>query len=222
MGVQIIGAPTARKLPPRSGPIKASIVHTTGDTDLDKILRWYESADGLQPHYMIATDATIRRFVMEDHIAWHAKIDPAEARLYQRGYGEWSCWTWPLSAGAPVHVGQEFSGYRMWRDRWPGLQSPLELVTADHPNSVSVGIELQQPVKPGPGIFTPGQYQALAELLVDIHGRTGVPLDRQHVLGHSDCSPMRRSTAAGGWDPGVTFDWNRLWDLVRAVSGAQP
>lgn len=218
MGVQIIGALTARKLPPRSGPPRAIVVHTTGDTDLDKILRWYRSAEGLQPHYVIAVDGTIYRIAGEDLIAWHAKIDAAEARLYQRGYTEWSCWTWPLSASAPVHVGHEFSGYRTWRDSWPGLQSPLELVTGEHPNSVSVGIELQQPVKPGPGIFAGAQYEALAALLVDVGDRNRIPLDRQHVLGHSDCSPMRRSTAAGGWDPGVGFDYNRLWDLVRTAA----
>jgi N-acetyl-anhydromuramyl-L-alanine amidase AmpD len=219
MGVQIMGALTARKLPQRTLPIKAFVVHTTGDTDLDKIMRWYRSADGLQPHLVIALDGTVYRVVMEDHVAWHAKIEPLEARLYQRGYAEWSCWTWPLGKNGPIHIGQEFSGYRGWRDTWraAGLQSPLELVTGDHPNSCSIGCELQQPEKPGPGIFTPAQYQSLAGLLVDVHERIGLPLDRRHVLGHSDVSPMRRSTAAGGWDPGVSFDWNRLWDLVRAA-----
>jgi N-acetyl-anhydromuramyl-L-alanine amidase AmpD len=109
-------------------------------------------------------------------------------------------------------------GYRFWRDTWraAGLQSPLELVTGDHPNGVSVGIELQEPDSPLPDSFTDAQYTALAQLLLDVGQRQGVPLDRRHVLAHQDVSPMRRSTAAGGWDPGMAFKWNRLWDLVRA------
>jgi N-acetyl-anhydromuramyl-L-alanine amidase AmpD len=217
MGVQIIGALTARKLPKRTSPITSFVVHTTGDTDIDKIMRWYRSEEGLQPHHLISLDGTIYRLVVDDQVAWHAKIEPLEARLYQRGYEEWSRWHWPLGAGAPQHLGKEFAGYRMWRDTWPRLQSPLELVTGQSPNRVSIGCELQQPEHPGPGIFTPEQYRSLAALLVDVHDRHSVPLDRQHVLGHSDCSPMRRSKPEGGWDPGVAFDWERLWQLVHAA-----
>lgn len=217
MSVQIIGALTARKLPERGYPIKAIVVHTTGDSDFNKIMTWYERPDGLQPHYMIDVVGTIRRLVFEDHIAWHCMIKPLEARLYQRGYAEWSCWNWPLNKDAPVNFGGEFSGYSLWRDTWRArFQSPLELITGDHPNSVSVGIELQATDKPG--VFLPAQYQALAELLVDVATRNGIPLDRDHVLGHQDCSPMRRCSSSGPWDPGAAFDWNRLWDLVRQVS----
>jgi N-acetyl-anhydromuramyl-L-alanine amidase AmpD len=215
MSVQIIGSLTARQLPQRGGPIKAIIVHTTGDTDFNKIMTWYRSRDGLQPHYMIDHEGTIRRLVLEDYIAWHCKIEPLEARLYQRGYGEWSEWHWPLGGFAPKHVGAEFIGYRSWRETWGSrYQSPLELVTGDHPNTVSVGIELQSTGTLG--AFTDAQYVSLAALVQDIHDRQGVALDREHVLGHQDCSPMRRSTAMGGWDPGDRFDWLRLWDLVRS------
>lgn len=218
MSVQIIGALTQRQLPQRSMPIIGHVIHTTGDTDLDKILRWYEGPNGLQPHYMIALDGVIRRFVFDDHIAWHCKIEPLEARLYQRGYAEWSCWNWPLGKDAPVHVGQEFAGYRMWRETWGSrFQSPLEMVTGDHPNSLTIGIELQQPEKPTADIFTDVQYDRLAALLVDSSARNPrATLDREHVLGHGDVSPMRRTVEAGPWDPGRSFNWNRLWDLVRA------
>jgi N-acetyl-anhydromuramyl-L-alanine amidase AmpD len=198
--------------------VPAVIIHTTGESDFDRIMRFYQSPDGLQPHYVIDVTGTIRRLAFEDRVAWHAKIEPLEARLYQCGYGDWSCWHWPLGKDAPEHVGQEFSGYRFWRDTWraAGLQSPIELVTGDHPNGVSVGIELQQPDRSLPDCFTDAQYTALAQLLIDVGQRQGVPLDRQHVLAHQDVSPMRRSTMAGGWDPGMSFRWNRLWDLVRA------
>lgn len=221
MSVQIIGALTKRSLPTRTRPIVGQLVHTTGDQDLDKILRWYESADGLQPHYVIAVDGTIYRIAWDTVIAWHAKIDPLEARLYRQGYQTWSTWTWPLGKDAPVHVGDEFSGYASWRTKWRDgkhLQSPLDLVTGAFPNSCAIGIELQATDKPG--IFTSEQFAALANLSIDRATEHGYPLDADHVLGHQDVSPMRRSTSAGGWDPGDRFEWNRLWDLVRAQGAA--
>lgn len=222
MSVQIIGALTKRQLPPRTLPIMAQIVHTTGDTDLDKILRWYERVDGLQPHAVIATDGVIYRTAMEDCIAWHTKIEPLEAKLYLQGYAVWSKWIWPLGLDAPKHVGEdEFSGYRGWRTKWregKSLQSPLNLITSSHPNGVSLGVELQATDKPG--IFTPQQYASLAELSVFWSAQYKYPLDADHVMGHQDVSPMRRSTSAGGWDPGELFNWNRLWDGIRAAEKA--
>lgn len=219
MAVQIIGALTKRVLPERTRKIAAIILHTTGDQNLDKILRWYDSPDGLQPHYVIACDGTIYRIAWEDHVAWHAKIDALEARLYQQGYQNWSRWNWPIGADAPKHLGEdEFAGYRSWRTRWregKGYQSPLDLVTGDHPNSVSVGIELQATAKPG--AFTDVQYATMAALVVDVGQRNGLSLDASSVLAHQDVSPMRRSSLSGGWDPGDLFDWNRTWDLIHAV-----
>lgn len=212
---QAIDYPTRRILPARAAKPKAFVVHTTGETDLDKILRFYTDEDGFQPHMLIEVSGVRRRIVPADHIAYHCKIDPAEARLYQRGYSEWCEWVWKNDQ--PVHMGTEFTGYRAWRDTWrtQGLSSPLDLITGAHPNAVSFGIELQAPSTPGPDIFTDDQYRSLAEALGDEGERYGIPLDRKHVLGHYDCSPMRRSTAKGGWDPGDAFKWNRIWDLVR-------
>lgn len=208
MSVQYVGALTQRKLPQRVLPIQSIIFHTTGDTDLAKILRYYRAPDGLQPHVVIDLDGVARRIAWETQVAYHCKIEPAEARLYRLGYDEWSKWVWRNNQ--PEHVGEPFAGYAQWRAQWPQLRSPLDLVTADHPNSCSLGIELQQPEKPGPDIFTDAQYTTARAVIEDWHERFGVPLERRTVLGHYDCSPMRRSTAAGGWDPGVKFNWQRI------------
>ncbi len=212
--MKIISEPTERKLLIRQEDIAAFILHTTGDTDLGKILRYYRSKDGLQPHYVIALDGTVYQIAAEDLIAYHAKIEASEARLYERGFSEWSCWVWHQDQA--VHVGEFQSNYVQWRDTWQplGLQSPLDLVTNEHPNSRSIGIELQQPVRPGADIFTDAQYASLCGLLVDSGKRNKVPIDRTHVLGHYDVSPMRRSTARGSWDPG-NINWNKIWDGVR-------
>lgn len=209
---QFIDTSTRRVLPVRVGKPVACVIHTTGETDLDKILRFYQDEDGLQPHYMIEIGGTVRRIVGEDHIAYHCKIDPHEARLYSMGPETWRTWDWHNDA--PRHLGIEATNYAEWFRTWEpaGLKSPLELVTGDHPNSKSVGIELQQPSEPTKDIFTDEQYSSLAFLLNDVAERNGIAISRSTVLGHYDCSPMRRSTARGNWDPGAGFNWMRLWD----------
>jgi len=209
--MNIIKIPTKRLLPARSSKPVAVVVHTTGDTDLNKIIKFYQSADGFQPHYMIDKTGVIRQFVEEDKVAYHAKIGYNEATLYKKG---WSYWSKCLKTGEDTfkQLDSQFTGYTTWRYRWPSLESPLKLVTGSHPNFVAIGIELQQPmpVEITKDIFLDPQYASLKELLTDINKRTGILLDADHVLGHSDCSPMTRSTSKGGWDPGVNFNWSKV------------
>lgn len=212
--VNFIDAPTARHLPARAGAPRALILHGSGDTDLDAVVRYYRSDDGLGPHYLVDLAGNVYRFAPENRVAWHAAIKGPEAELYEQGWSAWREWHWPSGARVPRHVGA-FAGYDGWRAQWPDLDSPLDLVTGRSPNAVSVGVELLSPAKRGPGIYTAAQYQTLAALVVEVTRRHGIPLDRAHVLGHSDTSPMRRTVEAGGYDPGVSFDWGRLWDLMR-------
>jgi N-acetyl-anhydromuramyl-L-alanine amidase AmpD len=222
--MNLIDFPTKRQLPRRVLPISAVIIHTTGDTDLDAILRFYSSADGYQPHYMIETIGTVRRMVSEDHVAYHAAIYATEAAAYQQGFAHWSTLTWDDSTKQPKAFGGSYPGYATWKATWlnGSTSSPLDLITRGHPNAVSIGIELQQPTDDQltPDIFTSAQYEALAELLVDVCGRNHVPLDRRHLLGHYDVSPMRRSTTHGGWDPGEHFNWNRLLSQLHVTPSA--
>ena len=214
--MKIIDTPCRYVQPSRTERVQCVVIHATGETDLDKLLSYYTGNDEhVSPHYMVQTTGSVRRFHEGARIAYHAGIKPAEARLYQLGYGEWSQWHWV--DGAPKHLGQEFTGYRTWRQTWydRGCQSPLDLAGNSHPNAVSIGIELQSPEFQTKHIFEDEQYEALAALLVEVCHCHGVPLDREHLLGHYDVSPMRRSTEHGSYDPGERFDWLRLWDLVR-------
>jgi N-acetylmuramoyl-L-alanine amidase len=72
-------------------------------------------------------------------------------------------------------------------------------------NSVSVGIEIQNP---GHGLgypeFPRAQMEAVAELCRDIAARNGIAARR--VLAHSDIAPHRKV------DPGEKFDWRFLWE----------
>jgi len=74
----------------------------------------------------------------------------------------------------------------------------------EHCNDFSIGIELEgcdeQP-------FTAIQYTHLAELARSLF--VAYPnLNPQHITGHSDIAPGRKT------DPGPHFDWQRLHDLL--------
>jgi N-acetyl-anhydromuramyl-L-alanine amidase AmpD len=211
--LDVIDTPTRRALPERLKPPTCVILHGTGETDLDRCLAWYTSASGLQPHYMISATGSIRRIVDDMRVAYHAGLDPAEVALYRKGWETWSRHVW---RDKKAHdLGVEQPRYRGWREQWRrtvALQSPLELVTGDRPNLSSIGIELQSLDKPTREVFAPEQYAALSRLLVDVCGRWRIPLDREHVLGHSDVSPLRRTGATGSYDPGERFSWARVWD----------
>ena len=66
-------------------------------------------------------------------------------------------------------------------------------------NNYSIGIELEgSDFVP----FTDTQYEALAQCIVAIYH--AYPKTRQHLTGHSDIAPNRKT------DPGEYFDWSRL------------
>lgn len=214
----VVPAPTARVLPSRHDDAAAFVVHGTGESDLIKILKFYQSPQGLCPHYVIATDGTAYQTAAESLVAYHAAMPANEAALYRMGWQNWSRFVWDDKTKTAEHIGGEFVGYRGWRQQWfdRGYQSPLDLVTKGMTNRLSIGIELQTPRKPTAKLYTPEQYRTLADLLKDAGKRNGVPLKRETVLGHSDVNPLRRCNKFGSWDPGWQFDVMYLWDLITA------
>lgn len=209
--------PTARDLPARKDPPRCFIIHGTGATSARKILAYYQSADGLCPHYVINTDGTIYQTADEGLIAYHAATPENERALYRMGWQNWSRFVWNSKTNTAEHIGGEFTGYRGWRETWfdRGYQSPLDLIPGGYTNARTIGIELVSLPKPTPRVFCPVQYQALAELLNERGKANGIPINRETVLGHSDVNPLRRCNERGSWDPGPV-DYNHLWDLVTA------
>ena len=51
--------------------------------------------------------------------------------------------------------------------------------------------------------FTDAQYEALKPLLEDICARYGIPIDRDHIIGHEEYSQKKK-------DPGELFEWERI------------
>lgn len=196
--------------PKRSRSVACSVIHTTGDTDADKIIHYYQNGDhGIGPHYLITYDGSIYQFVEEDECAYHAGYGDGQVELYQSGLDVWS----KRINQEPWKLSDSYSGYETWKSRWP-LESPLELVTGQHPNNASIGIELQEPVHRQPEKFFDAQYDSLVNLLKDIAGRHSFALDRNHLLGHYDVNPIARSSKDGDRDPGEAFNWDRLLTAV--------
>src|SRR2546423_2711492 len=67
-------------------------------------------------------------------------------------------------------------------------------------NRHSIGIELELDRVTNP-VFTAEQYYAVAALACAISARQGVPLDREHVIGHNEVPGSTHT------DPGHTWDW---------------
>lgn len=68
------------------------------------------------------------------------------------------------------------------------------------------------------GGFTDAQYRASAQLVAYLAKRSGMPLDRKHVIGHHEV-PHPSGRGFGGinhhTDPGPHWDWKRYIALIR-------
>lgn len=95
-----------------------------------------------------------------------------------------------------------------------------------HTNQHSVGIEHEGFAADGARWYTPALYRATAALVRGLAERYGVPLDRQHLLGH-DNVPAATAGALGTMhtDPGPLWDWAHLLELlgrpVRPTAGPE-
>lgn len=69
------------------------------------------------------------------------------------------------------------------------------------------------------GGFTDSQYRASARLAAYLAHRYGIPLDREHVVGHNEVPNPRRPGFYGGvdghQDPGRRWRWQHYMRLVR-------
>ncbi|MGW1843741.1 N-acetylmuramoyl-L-alanine amidase [Streptomyces sp. NPDC001966] len=77
-------------------------------------------------------------------------------------------------------------------------------------NERSVGIEHEGFVD-RPQDFTAAMYGASARLTAAICGRYGIPVDREHIIGHVEVPGTDHT------DPGKDWDWDRYLKLVRAA-----
>ncbi|MFJ8155605.1 N-acetylmuramoyl-L-alanine amidase [Streptomyces sp. NPDC094468] len=82
-------------------------------------------------------------------------------------------------------------------------------------NMHSIGIEHEGYATHGATWYTEAQYEATADLVKYLSARFGIPLDREHIVGHDNVAGPNSSLVSGmHWDPGPAWDWNRLMSLV--------
>ncbi|MFJ4717199.1 N-acetylmuramoyl-L-alanine amidase [Streptomyces sp. NPDC088785] len=129
-----------------------------------------------------------------------------------------------------IHVtqGSYSSALRVFKDPWHGAsahyvvrkdghiaQMIRELDVAFHAgnkdyNQRSIGIEHEGFVD-RPQDFTAAMYAASAKLTAGICRRYGIPVDREHIIGHAEVPGTDHT------DPGPHWDWDRYMRLVRAA-----
>ena len=125
-------------------------------------------------HYIIERDGKIHCYVPEDRVAWHA------------GAGEWKGEEKYFNSMNQYAIGIELVGM--------GSQGDMSVyLTEGEYKAIDDSLKG----------FTPEQYAALRLLVEDICQRNGIPMDREHVIGHSEYA-TRKS------DPGELFDWAQL------------
>jgi hypothetical protein len=93
-------------------------------------------------------------------------------------------------------------------------------------NWESVGIEHEGYVY-APWTFTDAQYRASARVTASILRAHVLPIDRRHVIGHSEVPDPAHPWLGGGrdhhTDPGRYWDWTRYMAYVRAyAAGNEP
>ncbi len=92
-------------------------------------------------------------------------------------------------------------------------------------NTRAIGIE-HEGYAWTPGSFTIAEYKASAHLAASICSRWGVPMDRNHVIGHYQVPDDHHPGLFGGeshrTDPGPYWDWSYYLSLAASDARALP
>lgn len=151
----------------------AVVNHPQEPYQMEHVRQTFIDAD-VSIHYIIDRSGTVYCYIPEDRVAWHA------------GKGSW--------------LGDE-----KFTDKMNLHAIGIELVGIGSAKDMSLYMpkaRYNQLDKSLRG-FTDAQYTALAALLKDVCSRNGIPLDRQHIIGHQDYCSQKS-------DPGQLFDWQRI------------
>ncbi|HJQ47923.1 MAG TPA: peptidoglycan recognition family protein [Amycolatopsis sp.] len=83
-------------------------------------------------------------------------------------------------------------------------------------NTKSIGVEHEGFGAQGTW-YTETMYRTSAKLVCYLAGRYGIPLDREHILGHDNVpGPAPANVKTMHWDPGPYWDWAHYFDLLGA------
>ncbi|MEU7609196.1 N-acetylmuramoyl-L-alanine amidase [Micromonospora sp. NPDC049204] len=83
-------------------------------------------------------------------------------------------------------------------------------------NAKAVGLEHEGFAAQGTW-YTEAMYRTSAKLVRHLALRLGVPLDRQHIIGHDNVPGTIAANVRGmHWDTGPYWDWNHYFELLHA------
>jgi photosystem II stability/assembly factor-like uncharacterized protein len=92
-------------------------------------------------------------------------------------------------------------------------------------NATSIGIEHEAFVHDC-AWYTSAMYRSSARLVAFLTRKYGIPIDRQHIIGHYQVPDPFHAGEFGGFahhvDPGACWNWRRYMALVRADAGPIP
>ncbi|GAB1332426.1 N-acetylmuramoyl-L-alanine amidase [Streptomyces sennicomposti] len=88
-------------------------------------------------------------------------------------------------------------------------------------NMHSIGVEHEgYAIKKG-SWYTEPEYESSATLVKYLAAKYGIPLDREHIIGHDEVpGVLDANVKSQHWDPGPFWDWNHYMQLLGAPTGA--
>ncbi|MFF1547926.1 N-acetylmuramoyl-L-alanine amidase [Streptomyces sp. NPDC058291] len=90
-------------------------------------------------------------------------------------------------------------------------------------NSKSIGLEHEGFLARPDAWFTEAMYRASARLVTYLAAKYGIPLDRQHILGHDNVpGPTTAGIPGMHTDPGPFWDWRHYFELLGRPFDAAP
>jgi N-acetyl-anhydromuramyl-L-alanine amidase AmpD len=84
-------------------------------------------------------------------------------------------------------------------------------------NMHSIGIEHEGFAAQGATWYTEAQYRTTAALVRSLAAKYGIPLDREHIIGHDNVPGPGDSFVQGmHWDPGPAWNWTKFMRMLNA------
>ena len=153
----------------------AAVLSKDDPYDMQRVRGIFEDG-GVSIHYIIDREGNILCYIPEQRAAWHAgKGSFANDERYTNAMNKYSIGIEIVARGSQKDMAQYFTAK-----------------------------EYRQIDKSLIG-YTEEQYASLKALVSDICQRNSIPLDREHIIGHSEYNPIKS-------DPGELFDWERIFE----------
>lgn len=158
------------------------------------------------PHFLVCGDTgDWIRMAPDTAVAWHT--------------GSKGAWKYRLPGWRALR------DVTAWTNRWPELKSPRDFLDGNawrhgSANQLTIGIEVAPP-KEGPRQpWSDATWETLARIAHRSADEYEFPVDRYHVLSHSDIHPHARISKTGRlWDPGAR-QWPGPTEVMRRLDDA--